>query len=92
MKALTVAALLCVACSWLPVAAEMFRVNVEGTVYLLRAARAAGVNIRCDAPVRRIRIDNSRAIGVKLEDGEEIDAATGRDLYGTLTRHHVARP
>ena len=28
---------------WLPVAAEMFRVNVEGTVYLLRAARAAGV-------------------------------------------------
>ncbi len=29
---------------WLPVAAEMFRVNVEGTVYLMRAARAAGVH------------------------------------------------
>jgi len=28
---------------WLPVPAEMFRVNVEGTVYLIRAARAAGV-------------------------------------------------
>ena len=28
---------------WLPVPAEMYRVNVEGTVYLLRAARAAGV-------------------------------------------------
>lgn len=28
---------------WLSVPAEMYRVNVEGTVYLLRAARAAGV-------------------------------------------------
>jgi len=40
------------------------------------AARAAGVNIRCAAPVRRIRVDNGRVIGVELEDGEEIDALT----------------
>jgi phytoene dehydrogenase-like protein len=40
------------------------------------AARAAGVDIRCDAPVRRIRVDNGRVVGVELEDGETIDALT----------------
>lgn len=40
------------------------------------AARAAGVTIRCDCPVRRIRVDNGRISGVELEDGEKIDSRT----------------
>ena len=38
------------------------------------AARAAGADIRTVAPVARIRTRHGRALGVTLEDGEEIDA------------------
>ena len=39
------------------------------------AARALGAEIRTEAPVARIRTRDGRAIGVVLEDGEEIDAS-----------------
>jgi phytoene dehydrogenase-like protein len=39
------------------------------------AARSLGAEIRTEAPVARIRTRGGRAIGVVLEDGEEIDAA-----------------
>jgi len=38
------------------------------------AARAAGAEIRCDAPVRSVSISYGRARGVVLENGEEIRA------------------
>jgi phytoene dehydrogenase-like protein len=38
------------------------------------AARAAGAEIRTEAPVARIRTSGGRAIGVTLDDGEEVDA------------------
>jgi phytoene dehydrogenase-like protein len=38
------------------------------------AARALGAEIRTEAPVARIRTRGGRAIGVTLDDGEEIDA------------------
>ena len=40
------------------------------------AARAAGAEIRCEAPVSRIATRGGRASGVVLESGEEIDAGT----------------
>src|SRR5438874_4141771 len=40
------------------------------------AAQAAGAEIRTEAPVARIVVRNSRATGVALESGEEIEAAT----------------
>jgi len=45
---------------------------VRGMVDLL-AER--GVPVRCNTPVRRIRIEGGRAVGVELEGGEQIDAA-----------------
>jgi phytoene dehydrogenase-like protein len=39
------------------------------------AARAAGAEIRLEAPVARVRVADGRARGVVLEDGEEIEAA-----------------
>ncbi len=39
------------------------------------AARAAGTEIRCEAPVERIRVRGGRATGVVLLSGEEIEAA-----------------
>ena len=41
-----------------------------------RLARAAGVDIRTEAPVARIDVRNGRATGVVLESGEEIAAGT----------------
>jgi phytoene dehydrogenase-like protein len=38
------------------------------------AAREAGVEIRTEAPVERIKVKNGRATGVVLRGGEEIDA------------------
>jgi phytoene dehydrogenase-like protein len=38
------------------------------------AAREAGVEIRTEAPVARIRVRNGRAAGVVLPNGDEIDA------------------
>src|SRR5207342_1687551 len=40
------------------------------------AARAAGVEIRTEAPAARIDVRNGRATGVVLESGEEISAGT----------------
>lgn len=40
------------------------------------AAGAAGVDIRCDARVTRIRVDGLNVLGVELESGEKIDAQT----------------
>lgn len=37
-------------------------------------ARSVGVEIRTDAPVERILVEDGRAIGVQLEDGEVIDS------------------
>ena len=42
---------------------------------IARAAQSLGAEIRTEAPVSRIRTKDGRAIGVVLEDGEEIDAA-----------------
>lgn len=57
---------------------------------LAAAAKAAGVEIRCNAPVARIATDaENRAIGVVLEGGEEIQAravVSGADPKRTLTR------
>jgi len=36
-------------------------------------ARSVGVEIRTDAPVHKIRVENGRAIGVRLESGEMLD-------------------
>ena len=41
---------------------------------IARAAQSLGAEIRTEAPVARIRTKDGRAIGVVLEDGEEIDA------------------
>jgi phytoene dehydrogenase-like protein len=41
---------------------------------LAGAARSAGVTIRTDAPVRRIRVEGDRAVGVTLASGESIGA------------------
>jgi phytoene dehydrogenase-like protein len=40
------------------------------------AARAAGVEIRLQAPVDHVRVEGDRATGVVLESGEEISAST----------------
>jgi phytoene dehydrogenase-like protein len=42
---------------------------------IANAAQAHGAEIRTEAPVARIRTKAGRAIGVVLEDGEEIEAA-----------------
>ncbi|MEN9317091.1 MAG: hypothetical protein RIS35_3484 [Pseudomonadota bacterium] len=41
---------------------------------LVRLLSRLGVNVRCNAPVRQILVENGRACGVRLEDGERIDA------------------
>jgi phytoene dehydrogenase-like protein len=41
---------------------------------LAAAARSAGATIRTSAPVRRIRLERDRAVGVTLESGEAISA------------------
>jgi phytoene dehydrogenase-like protein len=43
---------------------------------LERAARAAGAEIRTDAEVLRLHVENGRAVGVTLASGERLDAAT----------------
>jgi phytoene dehydrogenase-like protein len=43
---------------------------------LAAAARASGAEIRCQAPVARILVNEGRATGVQLEGGATIDART----------------
>ena len=43
---------------------------------LAAAARDLGVDVECNAPVSRIIVKNGRAVGVALEDGREVRAAS----------------
>ncbi len=54
--------------------APKFAVGGTGSVAdaLVAAATAAGVELRASARVARIRVDDDRAVGVVLEDGEEV--------------------
>ncbi|MCZ6499728.1 MAG: NAD(P)/FAD-dependent oxidoreductase [Gammaproteobacteria bacterium] len=60
------------------------------TQAMAREAETRGVDIRTDAPVRRVLTDNGRAIGVELESGEQHFAAivasnvNPKLLYGKL--------
>ncbi|MBB2974753.1 phytoene desaturase [Microbacterium endophyticum] len=49
-------------------------------------ARAQGVHLRTNAPVKRIRTRNGRALGVTLETGEEISADL---VVSTADLHHT---
>jgi phytoene dehydrogenase-like protein len=44
------------------------------TQAMAKVARAASVEISLDAPVSRVLVDGSKAVGVKLESGEEVMA------------------
>ena len=51
------------------------------------AARSAGAELRCEAPVARISVDDGRARGVVLEDGTALDAPlvlSGADPHQTF--------
>jgi phytoene dehydrogenase-like protein len=48
--------------------------NGSVSAAIAAAARAAGAEIRCDAPVRNIHVSYGRARGVLLESGEQIPA------------------
>ncbi|HSA89535.1 MAG TPA: NAD(P)/FAD-dependent oxidoreductase, partial [Burkholderiales bacterium] len=48
--------------------------NGSVSAAIASAVRAAGAEIRCNAPVRNIRVSHGRARGVVLENGEEIPA------------------
>jgi phytoene dehydrogenase-like protein len=53
------------------------------------AARSYGAEIRCNARVERVIVKNGRAVGVALEDGEEIYAktiASAADPYVTFRK------
>ncbi|MGZ8364659.1 MAG: phytoene desaturase family protein [Caulobacteraceae bacterium] len=45
------------------------------TQAMVAAAREQGVEIRLDAPVRKVLVENGRAVGVVLEDGETLRAS-----------------
>lgn len=60
---------------------------------LVKAAKAAGVTIRCQAPVGHILIEKDMAVGVVLANGEEIRApivASSADPQRTLL--HLVEP
>ncbi|CAN7626646.1 NAD(P)/FAD-dependent oxidoreductase [Phyllobacterium sp. LjRoot231] len=75
--------------------AQMYPVGGTGAVVnaIQGAAEKAGVTIRSNVPVARILVENGRAVGAVLEDGEEVRAktvvsaisprATFLDLIGT---------
>jgi len=42
---------------------------------LVRLLEEVGVELRCDSPVARIRVDGGRATGVELADGQVIEAS-----------------
>ena len=44
------------------------------TQAMARSCESLGVEIRCDAPVEEIRVENGRAIGVRLAGGEIVQA------------------
>jgi phytoene dehydrogenase-like protein len=56
---------------------------------LASAARSHGAEIRCNARVQQVIVKNGRAVGVALEDGEEIHAKTivsAADPYVTFRK------
>jgi phytoene dehydrogenase-like protein len=64
---------------------------------LARAATDAGAEIRCEAPVRAVRVEHGRATGVVLEDGSELaaplvvsNADPQRTLLGLVGRAHLS--
>jgi phytoene dehydrogenase-like protein len=61
------------------------------------AAREYGAEIRTEAPVRRILVENERAVGIVLEDGTELRARTivsnadpKRTFLGLLEKRDLA--
>mgnify|MGYP000240501855 CR=1 FL=1 len=58
---------------------------VRGLVNLLQER---GIALRCNAPVTQIRIENGRACGVELQDGEFV-AAAFRSIFALGTRAEV---
>jgi phytoene dehydrogenase-like protein len=63
---------------------------------LARAATDAGAEIRCEAPVKAVRLEGGRATGVLLEDGTELaaplvvsNADPQRTLLGLVGRHAI---
>jgi phytoene dehydrogenase-like protein len=61
------------------------------TQAMAKACVAAGVRIELEAPVERVLVDGQRAVGVRLEDGRELQAAVvaanvnPKLLFGALT-------
>jgi hypothetical protein len=45
--------------------------GVSGSI--LNAAKALGVEIRVNASVKQVKVKNGRAVGVVLENGDELD-------------------
>lgn len=59
------------------------------TQAMARSAESFGVDIRCDAAVDRILVENGRAVGVRLASGEEIrshSVASNADAHVTFER------
>src|SRR5262245_31064130 len=59
------------------------------TQALASAARTVGVDIRCEADVKHILVENNKAVGVVLAKGEEVRAkviASNADANVTFTR------
>lgn len=49
--------------------------GLETLEVLKKAAKVAGVSIRINARVKRIKLENDAAVGVELESGEQVSAA-----------------
>ncbi len=63
------------------------------TQAMARACTQAGVEIRLDAPVREVLVQNKRASGVLLQSGEEIPATTiVSNLNPKLLFQHLVPP
>src|SRR5579884_4049283 len=60
------------------------------TEALAAAARAAGAQIRTEAPVERVLVEDGRAAGVVLADGEEIPAGAVLSGADPLTTARLA--
>ena len=56
-------------------ASPHFNSGLETLEALKKGAKAAGVSIRINARVKKIRLENDVAVGVELESGEQISAS-----------------
>ncbi|TDU25727.1 phytoene dehydrogenase-like protein [Panacagrimonas perspica] len=62
------------------------------TQAMARSAQASGVEIRCDAPVAEILVENGRACGVRLGNGEMIRARqVASNATAQVTFEHLVR-